>query len=111
MVKKARSKKEPVPRPEGLLKNGGEGLTADEQALLLALLSVDVWHAVDPQKIVLGGGMAQAGDILLNSVRKHFQQLCWHLQGAGGIEIVLSKLGNQAGIIGAASAAALAFSR
>ncbi len=83
----------------------------DQSAYYLALLSVDVWHVVDPQIIVLGGGMAQAGDILLNPVRKHFQQLCWKLEGAGGVQIVLAKLGNQAGMIGAASAAALAFGR
>ncbi len=55
--------------------------------------------------------MAQAGDILLKPVRKHFQQLCWNLQGTDGVEIVLTKLGNQAGMLGAASAAALAFGR
>ncbi len=41
MTKKAESEKGPVFRPGGLLKEGGEGLTDDEQALLLALLSVD----------------------------------------------------------------------
>ena len=81
----------------------------DQSAYYLALLSVDVWHTVDPQRIVLGGGMAQAGHVLLDLVRRHFQQLCWHLQDTGDIEIVLAKLGNQAGMIGAASAAALAF--
>jgi len=90
----------------------GDALAAkilDQSAYYLALLSVDVWHVVDPQIIVLGGGMAQAGDILLSPVRRHFQQLCWKLEGAGGVQIVLAKLGNQAGMIGAASAAALAF--
>ena len=81
----------------------------DQSAYYLALLSLDVWHTVDPQRIVLGGGMAQAGDILLDSVRKHFRQLCWNLAGTDGVEIVLAKLGNQAGMIGAASAAAVAF--
>ncbi len=92
----------------------GDALAAkilDQSAYYLALLSVDVWHVVDPQRIVLGGGMAQAGDILLKPVRKHFQQLCWNLQGTDGVEIVLAKLGNQAGMLGAASAAALAFGR
>jgi hypothetical protein len=39
--RKAKSKKGTVSRPGGLLEEGGEGLTDDEQALLLALLSVD----------------------------------------------------------------------
>lgn len=41
MTKKTESKKGPVFRPGGLLKEGGEGLTDDEQALLLAMLSVN----------------------------------------------------------------------
>ena len=81
----------------------------DESAYYLALLSIAVWHAVDPQVIVLGGGMAQAGDILLEAVRGHFQKLYWKLQGTDGVEIVLAKLGNQAGMIGAANAAAGAY--
>ena len=90
----------------------GDALAAeilDRTAYYLALLSVAVWHILDPQKIVLGGGMAQAGDILLQAVRKHFNQQRWKLQGTDRIEIVLAKLGNQAGIIGAANAAATAF--
>lgn len=83
----------------------------DQSAYYLALLSVDVWHVVDPQKIVLGGGMALAGDVLLDPVRKHFQRLCWKMQGAGDVQIDLAMLGNRAGMIGAASAAALAFGR
>ena len=92
----------------------GDALAAkifDQSAYYLALLSVDVWHVVDPQRIVLGGGMSQAGDILLNPVRKHFQQLCWKLGGDEGVQIVMATLGNRAGMIGAASAAALAFGR
>ncbi len=83
----------------------------DQSAYYLALLSVNVWHVIDPQKIVLGGGLALAGNVLLDPVRKHFQRLCWKMQGAGGVQIVLASLGNQAGMIGAASAAALAFGR
>ncbi|MFQ6100043.1 MAG: hypothetical protein ACE5OS_02255 [Anaerolineae bacterium] len=41
MAKKAESKKGPVSCPGELLEGGGEGLSDDEQALLLALLSVD----------------------------------------------------------------------
>lgn len=85
------------------------GIILDESAYYLALLSVAVWHVVDPQKIVLGGGMAQAGDILLNAVRRHFDEQRWHLEGTDRIEIVLAKLKNQAGMIGAANAAAAAF--
>lgn len=81
----------------------------DQSAYYLALLSVTVWHTVDPKMIVLGGEMAQAGDILLKPVRRYFRQLCWNLGGQDDVDMVLAELGNQAGMIGAASAAAVAF--
>lgn len=80
----------------------------DGSAYYLALLSINVRSVVDPQMIVLGGGMSHAGDILLNAVRKHFDQQNWHLQGADRCRIELAVLGNDAGMIGAAMAAASA---
>lgn len=78
----------------------------DGSAYYLALLSLTVRSVIDPQMIVLGGGMSQAGDILLTAVRKHFKEQNWHLQGADRCRIELAALGNDAGMIGAAMAAA-----
>ncbi|NIA07397.1 MAG: ROK family protein [Actinobacteria bacterium] len=78
----------------------------DGSAYYLALLSLNVRAVVDPQMVVLGGGMSHAGDILLTAVRKHFKRLNWHLQGADRCRIELAVLGNDAGMIGAAMAAA-----
>ena len=36
-------------------------------------LQVNIAHTLDPQTIVLGGGMSKAGDSLLQPVRTHFQ--------------------------------------
>ena len=83
----------------------------DGTAYYLALLSLNVRAVVDPQLIVLGGGLAQAGDILLTAVRKHFKEQGWHLQGADRCRIELAALGNRAGMIGAAMAAAKALDR
>lgn len=82
------------------------GQILDKTAYYLALLSLNVRAVVDPQMIVLGGGMSHAGDILLNAVRKHFKDQGWHLQGADRCRIELAALGNDAGMIGAALAAA-----
>ena len=87
------------------------GEILDGTAYYLALLSLNVRAVVDPQLIVLGGGMAQAGDILLSAVRKHFKEQGWHLQGADRCRIELAALGNQAGVIGAALAAAKVLGR
>jgi len=92
----------------------GDALAAeilDGTAYYLALLSLNVRAVVDPQLIVLGGGLAQAGDILLSAVRKHFKEQGWHLQGADRCRMELAVLGNQAGMIGAALAAAKALGR
>ena len=78
----------------------------DGSAYHLAILSINVRSVVDPQMIVLGGGMSHAGDILLDAVRKHFKQQNWHLAGADRCCVELAVLGNDAGMIGAAMAAA-----
>ena len=87
----------------------GDALAAeilDKTAYYLALLSLNVRAVVDPQMIVIGGGMSQAGDILLSAVRRHFKHQGWHLQDADRCSIELAALGNDAGMIGAALAAA-----
>jgi glucokinase len=44
----------------------------DETCYILALACINVCHFIDPQMIVLAGGMAQAGKFLLDTVHKHF---------------------------------------
>jgi glucokinase len=62
-----------------------------------------IW-LVNPDRIVIGGGVAQAGERLFRYVRETIQHRCertfWER-----LEIVPAALGNDAGIIGAASLA------
>ena len=62
-----------------------------------------IW-LVNPDRIVLGGGVAQAGEHLFKHIRETVKQRCektfWEK-----LEIVPATLGNEAGIIGAASLA------
>ncbi len=62
---------------------------------------VQLHHAFNPQYIVLGGGMAAAGDALLDPVQREFTKLAWKLADDKP-EIVLASLGGKAGAIGAA---------
>jgi glucokinase len=59
----------------------------------------------DPQRIVIGGGVASAGDLLLSPIRESF----WETYGARNkrpiAEIVLATMGNTAGVVGAADLA------
>jgi glucokinase len=76
----------------------------DETCRLLALACINVCHMIDPQMIVLGGGMSQAGRFLLDRVIRHFKSQWWKMTRPTA-RIVLARLGNDAGIIGAAGVA------
>jgi glucokinase len=71
---------------------------------VLALACINVCHFIDPQMIVLAGGMAQAGKFLLDTVQKHFRAEWWKMTPPTA-KITLAKLGNDAGVIGAAGVA------
>lgn len=70
----------------------------------LGLLCVNMLHATEPKKIVFAGGMIAAGDILLESIRKHFEQEIWSIKEEA-LDICFATLGEDAGIIGAAALA------
>ncbi len=54
----------------------------------------------DPAVIVIGGGVSNAGDILLDYVKKYFQERAFFANK--NTEFILATLGNSAGICGAA---------
>ncbi|OZM56346.1 glucokinase [Lottiidibacillus patelloidae] len=57
--------------------------------------------ALNPSKIVVGGGLSHAGSILFEPIREYYKKFALpHL--TGNIDIVPAKLGNDAGVIGAA---------
>ena len=55
---------------------------------------------VDPDVIVLGGGVSKAGQILIDCVEKEFKEHAF--KGCKDTPIKLATLGNDAGIYGAA---------
>jgi glucokinase len=60
---------------------------------------------LDPGVVVIGGGVSEAGDLLLGPIRKAFDD---HLSGGRNrpqLDLRLATLGNQAGMIGAADLA------
>lgn len=67
----------------------------------LGVAAANVIVAVGPQRIVIGGGVAQAGDLLLEPIRRTVQARA-RIASLEGVEIVLAKLGTQAGLVGAA---------
>jgi glucokinase len=65
-------------------------------ALSASILSV----SLDPDVIIIGGGIAKAGQILIDQILKHYRMYARF--GTVDIPFVLAKTGNDAGIIGAA---------
>ena len=56
---------------------------------------------VDPEAFIIGGGVSKAGDVLIEVVQKYYKQYVW--PECRDKKFVLAKLGNDAGIYGAAS--------
>lgn len=74
----------------------------DYEAEYLAMGIGSILNVINPEKVILGGGVAQAGDILLDRVKNNLSKyaVCVTLDN---FEIVLGVLGNDAGIKGAAA--------
>ena len=58
-----------------------------------------VVNLLNPEKIIIGGGVAEAGDILLDPIKETIQKRAMTIQRE--VEIVPAQLGNTAGVIGA----------
>lgn len=76
--------------------------TYDFMADCLATAFASVTYLIQPQVFIVGGGVAQSGAVLFDPLRRH---LAGRLSPyfAERIEVKLAKLGNDAGVIGAAT--------
>jgi len=74
----------------------------EETAKALAIVSVNMLHVTEPQRIVFAGGMIAAGDALLNRIKYYFNEQIWSLKKEP-VEITFATLGEDAGIVGAAA--------
>ena len=57
--------------------------------------------SLNPSKIVIGGGVSKAGEILRSKVEQSFKRFVFPRAGEAA-EIVIASLGNDAGVIGGA---------
>ena len=62
---------------------------------------------IDPEIVVLGGGVSKAGDVLLTGVEPYFHKYVFH--AASNVKFSLASLGNDAGAYGAFKLALDAF--
>lgn len=75
----------------------------DYEAEYLAMGIGNILNIINPEKIILSGGVSLAGDILLNRVKEKLYKYAIPVTLEEGFEIVLGSLGNDAGILGAAA--------
>ncbi len=77
----------------------------DRLAWWVALGLSNLANAFDPSAFVIGGGLSEAGDVLLGPVRAAFAELVGGFAHRPRIDILPATLGEHAGAIGAAALA------
>jgi len=66
----------------------------------LGVALVSVVNLLNPEKIIVGGGVGQAGDLILDPIREAIKKRCIPTSAAA-VEIVPAQLGESAGVVGA----------
>ena len=69
----------------------------------------DICCVVDPEAVVLGGGVSKAGQPLLDGAKRYFEKFAFH--ATRSVRFSLATLGNDAGAYGAFRLALLAFGK
>jgi glucokinase len=72
----------------------------DRVGYYLGLSAANLAASTDPEQFIFGGGVAYAGDILIEVIRKHYEKYAF--ASVKNTPFVLATLGNDAGIIGGA---------
>ena len=67
---------------------------------IIGLGLTSVINLLNPERVIIGGGVADAGDILFDPIRETVAKRAMPIQ-AQSVEIVPAQLGNTAGVIGA----------
>lgn len=70
----------------------------DEACELLGDSLAIICNVVDPEVIVIGGGVSRAGNILIEGIKKHYHKNAFH--SVENTDITLALLGNDAGMYG-----------
>ncbi|MBR1972844.1 MAG: ROK family glucokinase [Oscillospiraceae bacterium] len=79
----------------------------DKVYAYMGLFLANVCSTVNPEVVVIGGGVSKAGDMLVKGVEPYFHKHVFH--AAGGAKFTMASLGNDAGAYGAFKLALDAF--
>ena len=75
----------------------------DYEAEYLAMGIGNILNLINPEKIILAGGVSLAGDILLDRVKEKLPKYAMSVAIENGFSIELGILGNDSGIYGASA--------
>ncbi|MFZ5820771.1 MAG: ROK family protein [Chloroflexota bacterium] len=78
----------------------------EKAGFYIGIAAANVCASIGPRRIVIGGGVAQAGELLLDPIRRTIRERV-HIMPVEQVEVVASQLGDNAGVIGVACWAAL----
>ena len=81
----------------------------DQVYRYMGLFLANVCSTVNPEAVVIGGGVSKAGDMLVKGIEPYFHKHVFH--AASGAKFAMASLGNDAGAYGAIKLALAAFSR
>ena len=73
----------------------------------LGVACADMVQLLDPDHVIIGGGVVSAGDVLMNPIQARFQYELFQRAKLPAAKIVPAELGPDAGVIGAADLARL----
>jgi glucokinase len=85
--------------------NEGDAIARDiyERAgMYLGVAIANVLVTISPRRVIIGGGVAFAGDLLLDPIRRTIKERV-HVVPVDQVEVVPASLGNNAGVIGVAA--------
>ncbi|MBA7660743.1 Glucokinase [subsurface metagenome] len=88
----------------GVAAQNGDSLALEvisKAATYLGVAMVNLVNIFNPEMIIIGGGMAQMGDLLLDTARQVVKERAFPLSSQA-VRIVTAQLGDNAGVLGAA---------
>ncbi len=76
----------------------------EETGKILGSVLATLVNALNPQAIIIGGGVSNAGELILGPARIEMMKLAYSIP-ANDVKLVRAELGNDAGLVGSASLA------
>jgi len=98
---------EVTPKAIAMAAGDGDALSIrvlEETGKILGSVLATLVNALNPQAIIIGGGVSNAGELILGPARTEMLKLAYTIP-ADDVVLVKAKLGNDAGLVGSASLA------